>query len=340
MNYSDIANNLNSNLSSLDSSVNSIKKISFDGVWSGESANTQTSNLKTATNKLSGQRDNISNFINALNKLQTYKDNKDKISSLSSSLKYYMDPDAASYNSSIYSQIDAIEKDNTTLKGDINSLINSISPVSTQFEIVTYTPEETYKDYIVDLADFYKLFRSGSLSELATNDSLFNYIPEQQIVSELNKIKGQYSGRDAAVNCALGIMNMAASIGKMIDYHLEEPGHTYYHKEFPLGELVNGTDCVSFVSWAINQGSSNPFVIYNTTEFKSKGKKTSFQKAQKGDIITFDHHVALVVDNDPSSGKMLVAEAAGSGKGIVLCARSYKNLSGQAQARDMSEYYR
>ncbi len=339
MDYASIASRLESDISSLNSILDGINGLSFEGIWNGEAAYKQTSDLKTATYNAERQRNIVKNFIGALKKLQTYKDNKDKISSLESQKKSSSEEGADEYNSGINSQISNLEGQNNRLKREINSAIN-ISSVSTQFEKVTYTPDETYKDYIVDLADFYGLFKSKSLSEFDTNDTLFNYIPEQQVVGRLNEIKSQYSGRDAAVNCALGIMQMAASVGKMIDYHLEEPGHTYYHQEFPLGELVNGTDCVSFVSWAINQGSTTPFLLRDTEEFKSQGVKTSFESAKKGDILSFnEHHVALIVDNDPSSGQMLVAEAAGRGNGVVLHIRSYKNLSGQAQARDMSEYY-
>ena len=149
MDYSVIADSLDSAVSSLTSNLDSLNGISFDGVWNGKSASKQTSDLKTALYNVERQKNIAKNFSGAMRKLQTYKDNKSKIVDLNSDKKSSDVEGAAEYNSEIDKKISALESQNGRLRREIGSLLN-ITSVNTQFDIVTYTPDETYKEYVVD----------------------------------------------------------------------------------------------------------------------------------------------------------------------------------------------
>jgi hypothetical protein len=76
MSYSSIASSIRSKVSLLDSALSAVKGVSFDGLWSGDAYNTQTTNLKDSLSNISKQKDLALKLADALDKLQQYKDNK------------------------------------------------------------------------------------------------------------------------------------------------------------------------------------------------------------------------------------------------------------------------
>ncbi len=342
MSYSSIASSIRSKVSLLDSALSAVKGVSFDGLWSGDAYNTQTTNLKDSLSNISKQKDLALKLADALDKLQQYKDNKEKIESLQRTLSGLANTDEnASTISDLRNQISKLQSSNNSLRSDIVAIVSGFSSVSTKYEIVTHEVSNEYGEYVVDLYDMLMLFKSGSLTKIPDSGkkSLYDYYSEAEVDARLAEIKSQYSGRDAAVNCALGIMDIAADIGLKLDYdwgggHSNDPNVDY---------VARGVDCSGFASWAINQGSAEYFRPRGTISLVNVGTKIPYEDAQKGDILVYNNggsgHVVMIVDNDPESQQFLVVEAAGSEKGVVMQTRSYSSLSGTYQARDLSSIY-
>ena len=340
MNYTSKASSINTALSPFISAVSNIQKLSFDTVWSGDAHNTLTSNLSTSLKKIQAQRDAISVYTSALENLQMYKNNKEEIDSLRSEYLNLVGDEYESRRQQLSGKITNLENTNTNLKSSIQNSLKSISSVSAEFEVVNYTPDNTYGDYILDLHDFLQLFQSGSLVKLSdndgSNDSLYDYYSKEEVDNRINQIKGQYKGRNAAVNCALGVMEMAAQVGKKLDY--DWGGGHGGDGITDIDEVATGTDCSAFASWAINQGISSgnlvgPYGMINL------GKSTSYENAQGGDILVSSEHVVMIIANNPEAQQFLVAEANGSQEGVIMRTRSYAACSGAYQAVDLSNLY-
>ncbi|MGN1371618.1 MAG: NlpC/P60 family protein [Candidatus Coprovivens sp.] len=342
MGYSSIASSIRNKVKSVDTALSSVKGISFTGVWSGDAYNTQSSNLNDSLNNISAQRDLAIKLADALDKLQQYKDNKEKIESLQSQLNSLANTEEnASLISSLRNQISQLQSANNTLRSDIGAIVSGFSSVSTKYEEVKYEANTDYMDYVVDLADMLTLFNSGSLTKIPDSgkNSLYDYYSEEEVDAKLNEIRSKYSGREAAVNCALGIMEMAASVGLKLDYDWGG-GHTTVTD---VDHVATGTDCSAFASWAINQGASSTFNTKTTAGLINVGTQVSYEDAQKGDILVYNSggngHVVMIVDNDPDTQQFLVVEASGSNSGVIMQTRSYASLSGTYQARDLSSIY-
>ena len=82
MGYSKIVHNLKDNITSLTEALNSVKGVSFDGIWSGDAYNNLTSSLKDVVSSGTNQKNLLIDFVSALEKLQSYKNNCKKIESL------------------------------------------------------------------------------------------------------------------------------------------------------------------------------------------------------------------------------------------------------------------
>lgn len=342
MNYDSIASSLKDNASTMLDSLSAIGDISFGSIWSGEVYNNLSGNLTTSLDKIEKQRQNVNKYAGALEKLQEYVDNDKKIDSLTYTLSQISDTEENAYRiKKIKNSISTLKTNNASLKKSIESIVSGITSVSSEFEIikVDLSSFEDYKGYVVDTTEFLQLFQSGTLSKMRDGASLYDYYTEEEVDNKLNEIKSKYTGRDAAVNCALGIMQMAADVGLKLDYDWGG-GHA---EVTDVDHLATGTDCSAFASWAINQGAADTFTTRTTAGLINVGEKISYEDAQKGDILVYntgdEGHVVMIVDNDPETQQFLVAEAAGSSTGVVVKTRSYASLSGTYQARDLSSIY-
>lgn len=342
MGYSSIASSIRNKAKTVDTVLSSVKGISFEGVWSGDAYSTQSTKLAESLMSISSQKELALKLADALDKLQQYKDNKEKIESLQRELNSLTDnEDNASSISSLRSQISQLQTSNNTLRSDIGAIVSGFSAVATKYEVVNHEVSTDYDDYVVDLADMLTLFNSGTLSKIPDSgkSSLYNYYSQEEVDARINEIKSQYSGRDAAVNCALGIINMAADVGLKLDYDWGG-GHSTVTD---VDHVATGTDCSAFASWAINQGASSTFNTRTTAGLINVGTQISYEDAQKGDILVYNTggkgHVVMIVDNDPETQQFLVVEASGSNTGVIMQTRSYASLSGTYQARDLSSIY-
>ncbi len=342
MNYGAIASSLNNNASTLTGYLNNIRSISFGSVWSGDVYNSLSGNLTTAINKVDAQRKNIISIADALVKLDMYKKNDEQISSLRDKLNLLENTEENAYRiRKLKSSIANLETNNGALKKSISTSLSSVTPVESEFEEikVDISSLDNYKGYIVDTNDFLQLFQSGVLTKMSDGSSLYDYYTEEEVDRRLNEIKSQYTGRDAAVNCALGLMQMASDVGLKLDYDWGG-GHTTVTD---VDHVATGTDCSAFASWAINQGAAETFTTRTTQGLINVGTKTTYENAQRGDILVYntgeEGHVVMIVDNDPETQQFLVAEAAGSSSGVIMRTRTYSSLSGVYQARDLSSIY-
>lgn len=344
MSYSSIAENIRSKVDTLNTSISNCEEINFDSVWGGSAHNNLTSNLDSALKAIKTQRDNALNLADALDDLQIYKDNEEKIDSINYALSNISNTEENQETIRKYNnQISGLQTTNSSLKTSIKTAINAITSVSTQFELVNYEPSDNYKEYAVDLSEMLLLFESGALTKLSdsnsSSDSLYDYYSEAEVDSMIAGIKEKYSGRDAAVNCALGVMQMAADVGLKLDYDWGG-GHTTVTD---IDAVATGVDCSAFASWAINQGASSTFNTRCTDSLVYVGDKVSYEDAQKGDILVYNSggegHVVMIVDNDPETQQFLVVEASGKNAGVIMQTRSYASLSGTYQARDLSSIY-
>lgn len=341
MDYVAKASKITSALNPVISAVSNIQGLSFDSVWSGDAHSTLTNNLNSSLKKIQAQKEAINVYTSALKDLQTYKENKEQIDSLRGEYSSLSGAENESRRQQLSSQISSLENTNTSLKTSIQSSLRSITSVSSEFKLVKYTPDKSYGEYIVDLQEFLQLFQSGRLVKLSDNssgdDSLYDYYSKEEVNDRINQIKSQYKGRDAAVNCALGVMEMAAQVGRKLDY--DWGGGHGGDGITDIDEVAAGTDCSAFASWAINQGISNGNYIgpYNML---SLGRSTSYENAQGGDILVSAEHVVMIIDNNPEAQQFLVAEANGSQEGVIMRTRSYAACSGTYQALDLSNLYK
>ncbi len=342
MGYSAIASSIRSNSETVNSVLSSTKNVSFDGIWSGDAHTSQTTKLKDALDVLNTQREQTINLADALDKLQKYKNNKEKISSLESQLRGLADTEEnASLISSLRTQISQLQTENNNLRSEITAVVSGFNSITTKYEVVNHEVSKNYEDYVVELADMLNMFNSNSLTKIPDGgkNSLYDYYSKEEVLSRLEEIRSQYSGRDAAVNCALGIMDMAADVGLKLDYDWGG-GHSTVTS---VDHVATGTDCSAFASWAINQGAASTFNTQTTRGLVKVGTNIDYEDAQKGDILVYNSngsgHVVMIVDNDPATQQFLVVEAAGSATGVVMRTRSYASLSGTYQARDLSSIY-
>ena len=120
-NYSEIASKLNSAADTIESNITTIsnRKSSFDSIWSGSAHDNLIGNLKTSVNNAKTQVSNLRKMAGCLNNLQSYKDKK--------GLRY---------------DIEALDKDLTTLRSRINGSIGSFSRVSKNFSIINFEMTE------------------------------------------------------------------------------------------------------------------------------------------------------------------------------------------------------
>ena len=72
--YSDVSKKMNSGISDVDNSVSNIKKVSFEGVWSGSAYDNLSGALESTISRADKERTNLDTFSQAMEKLQKYKE--------------------------------------------------------------------------------------------------------------------------------------------------------------------------------------------------------------------------------------------------------------------------
>lgn len=361
-NYGTISVVLDGKINYMNGSLSGVKKLSFDGVWSGPAHDALTGSLdKTLANADTIEAD-LKTFSKAMNQLNKYKKNKEKIADLQLAISKITIPDDEKGAEEAYAaiaelekQIKALEDENKILRAEIEGLLSSIGSISSSVEAISYN-FDSFDEYIKFIIDIYELKaiyeKSGALRMMGAGDSLYNYYNSYD--ENGNVIKGsgkayvegiildiqeKYSGREASVNSALAILQLAANAGIKINY--EHAGTSGYDPYVPTSAVATGVDCNPFVSWCLDKGVPGGFQWRPVGNFTSIGTGYSdWTQAQPGDVLANGGHVSMIVENDVETGTFVIAEASGSLAGIRMKSVSYQYLKGNGYTcRDMSQIY-
>lgn len=331
----------------LENLQSSIKTTAFSNVWFGSASSALVGTLGGLMSKVEVEKNNLNRYFTALNQLEVYKQNKKKINSLRSELFFIPDTEEnAGRRASIMQQIAALQEENETIKNEIESVMNSISPISSQANAVNYGVGFNYITSISDLLNRY----SGNLTEeqkaagltylrqLKGSQSLADYYSYDEIASTIRSIQATYSGREAAVNTALKLLEMAADKNVKLDYKHQGTDRNPY---VSTAYVMNGVDCNPWTAYCVDKGTPTRFQWRPVTGFYSVGTRlANWENAQPGDVMVCDGHVGLIIENDPANKKFVVAEAKGQAVGIVLDERSYSSLQGGGYSiMDMTNVY-
>lgn len=336
MNYGQIANEIAVNRKSYNSQRSIIDHLHFSDVWSG-SAHDQLvgTDLNTCVNNMDKVIGDLKNYETALNKTEQYKKDKEWYDKCQEAINNAGENDDVSL---VVAKMLSLKAEMSTLKSEIKNCLSSIAPISSVAEKISYTLSNITTP-LFDVSSLLAKFTSGSLSKIADGDSLYSYYSREDIDNYIADIKSNSTGRDAAVNCALGYMSLAAEVGKKLDYDFGG-GHGVTTTN---ADVAYGVDCSAFASWCINQGSKNGFNTMATGGLIGVGNNVRYEEAQKGDLLVYHHgdsgHAMIIVDNDPTSQTFTVAEAANPTSGVVLSTKRYSDLSGTYYAKDLSDIY-
>lgn len=222
----------------------------------------------------------------------------------------------------------------------------------------TEKPSDTalkdYGDFIVDVDDLLAAYSSKSDDPLKilNGGSLYDYYNSYDengnVIEGSGKayveglildIRNKYSGRDAAVNSALAILQLAADKGIKIDY--EHKGTAGIRPYVRTTDVASGVDCNPFVSWCVDKGVDTGFQWRPVQNFQKVGteiKRDDWGTAKPGDLLSSEGHIIIIVENDPEREVFTVAHAAGTNVGIVLEEKPYSKM-GKYSLRDMTEVY-
>ncbi len=343
MDYSTIANSIKEKAESMSLAANNINKSSFDSIWKGSAHDTLTSDLSKSISRINKQKSAANKFATALEKIEKYKENKKQIEELYSQLNSIVD-DAEGKNARsnaiarrrIKDRIYNYKYLNGNLKSSINGLLNSITSVSSELEVINYDINSgaEYKEFVVDIGEFLTKFNTGDLKTFgssANSSSIYDYYSHEEINNRIDEIKTQYTGRDAAVNCVLGVMEMAASVGGKLDLNWNSPS------ESNVDDVAVGSTYNSLASWAVNQGANT---VVSSGKIIGEGQNTTYEQAQKGDVLVSDTgSMIMILDNDLEQQEFLIVDTTNPEDGAIVQAKSYASLTGNYQAIDLSSIY-
>lgn len=142
MNYSEKANEINSYISEIETSINTLSNTSIGSVWSGEIATQELEQLNNYITSLEHEIAKIKQLAESLKLLQSYKENDENIESLKNTLSGITDSEEnTKLIADIKQKISSLERTNSELKTSINS-IDNISPISQTNKKVTYVVPE------------------------------------------------------------------------------------------------------------------------------------------------------------------------------------------------------
>ncbi len=184
------------------------------------------------------------------------------------------------------------------------------------------------KDFSIDI-DLQSLLAFGS--KWQKSDYLCHYYTKEQLYQYLASITAGHTGREKAVLSAVGIIKLCAEKGFGIKYN------------YGSKDIMRQIDCSGFVSWVVQQAVPD-FQKRGSSGFQAKSLGASYTKyslMKPGDVLCVPgHHVMMVVKNDPSTGKVIIAHA---GSPVKLVTKTYHELkynsAGSYNAIDMTNVY-
>ncbi len=136
MDYGGISSSISSSISTVKGNTVGISSNNFNGFWQGDAHDNLTSRLTSAMSNLNTQLGLLGNFASALNKLQEYKEAKEKIKSNESEISRLDKLKDSSRISSLESENTRLKTKMESLKSSIESIVNSITPFSTQETLI------------------------------------------------------------------------------------------------------------------------------------------------------------------------------------------------------------
>lgn len=354
MGYSAIVASIKGKQTAINDAATAIESIKFDSVWSGGAHDKLTSSLKMITDNLKQQEASISEFCTGLALLQNYKDNKQKISALSASLSVLPNTkEHANERSAIQANINELVATNERLRTSIESAMNSVTAIASA-GVSSVTVNYGDLNYMYDLAEIYAMYNtSGQLRKLNDGQSLYKLYDQYDeqgnlVVSGKDYVEGlilqiqqRYNGREAAVNSALAMLQLAADKGVKLDY--EHKGTRGQEPYVPTEQVASGVDCNPFASWCVDKGTPGGFQWRPVGSFKSVGTTIPYEewyRAQPGDVFVSDGHVGIIVANYPDRKEIITAEASGSTAGIITKTKTYATMRQYGnQIQDMTNVY-
>ena len=361
MGYSAIASTLRTKSSELETLVSGVKSISFDSVWSGSAHDSMTTSLTDLISRTEAEISNINTFADALDSLQKYKEHREKINQLK--LQYYNMPNTEENKTAIAnlsSLINTLTVSNTQARNTIINTISKFKAVSSEIEVVTYDASvEDYGQFIVDIdslvavyannhndsnpADPLTMLNGGSLYDYYNsydeNGNVIEGSGKAYVEGIILDIRNKYSGRDAAVNSALAILQLAANKGIKLDY--EHKGTAGIRPYVRTSDVASGVDCNPFVSWCVDKGVETGFQWRPVGNFRSIGteiKRDDWSTAKPGDLLSSEGHIIMIVDNNPEKESFTIVHASGTNRGILIEEKPYSTC-GNYSVRDMTAVY-
>ena len=362
MSYIDTAIKGTNESTNLETTNKNIGNLAFSLIWSGSAATALTETLSNINNKISIELSKLSSFFTALQQLNKYKQNKEQISSLKFKLMCIPnDEEHSGERAALQRQISELEQENSILKAQIESIFSQITPLGISTSLIGHNVEFNYITGIDELLTRYDYYLSdaekqaglGLLYQLKNGSRLDTYYNQvdangnviegsgyQYITNILNTIKNTYSGREAAVNTALVLLKLASDKGVKLDYkHQGTNSNPYVSTQY----VMNGVDCNPWTAYCVDKGTPTRFQWRPVGDFKAVGTAIAYEnwsQAQPGDVMVSSGHVGLIIENDPANNRFVVAEARGSGQGIVLNYRTYSELGkGGYSIQDMTNVY-
>lgn len=344
MSYSAVAAKVRTYVKDMKSLTTGAKNVNFDGVWSGDAHSKLTSDLENVIGKSNTECTNLSNFATALDLLESYRTKKNfmdelkkRLRSLSSDEKY------DEQRASLSEQIADLESELASLKSRIQAMIKFTANAA-EYEVVTYqTDTSSYKDftYLFDFNNLMQLNRTGQLSLFnweQGKETLYDYYSKDYVDSVLTDIKSNYTGREAAVNCTLAMMQLAANVGKKLTYDGSKD----------IFDIGVKSDCSVFASWGVNQGTKyGDFDKKNVLNLYRSGVEYEYyEQALPGDVLIHfgadrgSYHATFLIKNDTENKVVTIAEAGGSSIGVRIREMEYSELKDRSyRAVSMSQYY-
>lgn len=373
-NYKEASSNVTSTNQTISTSLSSIKNISFDGVWSGDAYNSLSKALQQSIESAENVQNDLEKFSEILSQLEQYKALKEEIDALTEEINSITIPSsppeaaaaAMSKKNSLIAKRETLITQKNQLRQVIEASLAAFKSIEAKIEVIQYDPNQykDYLDYLLDVDELLAIYMNGKKDNIPGDGLIISDDLAQMYDSydeNGNRIKGsglkyieeqilniqkKYSGREAAVNSALLILQLAADKGIKIEYdaHGTSSREPYVKTE----TLLEGIDCNPFASWVIDKGTPGGFQWRPVPNFGSVGVELSdWTQAQPGDMFYYKEgngtawgHVGIIIENNPETKTFITAEAANTGEGIVLKTQTYDNLHRRSyHVHDMTNVY-
>lgn len=176
--YSEMSAKAGSKISTINSSLNSIKNISFTGVWSGDAYNAQSEGLKLVLDNADKASADLEKFSEILEQLEQYKALKEKIDALTEEINSITIPEddeeaaaaAMSRKNSLIAERSKLTKEKNKLRQTIETALSVFKSIDSQISVINYNPDE-HKEYLEYLEKLYEQF-----GNLMTTEEFINYL--------------------------------------------------------------------------------------------------------------------------------------------------------------------